>query len=319
MIACDMKTLNRASLGTLVLAGFLIGAGQTAWGFNPETLPSGLHSVTVKEIPFVYTDQGKGEPLIILSPYPFSTNLWSDLAKQLSDSFRVIVVEPPGLRAPATMDGDFSSVRLLYIYRAFVKELGFNKVHLMGVGESGGMAVAFGHHFPENTAAVISINGFESVNWSEAFEATMNFFKQSTDGGPEMLMMSGSDMFRAKTPSPDKIRNLFVPMGNEDLKNAVRARYEAFSLDVQAGIILAMLPNFNRDLMLIRSEGDGLLFEGETYARRTRSQIRKVPVRYEVLSGVGHFAFLDQPDKVAGLVTKFLVAHPISKGAPRTD
>ncbi|MBI3610721.1 MAG: alpha/beta hydrolase [Nitrospirae bacterium] len=313
------KILARG-LATITVAGLLTvgGPGPTVGAplptvFDPKSLPPDLRSISVQNVPIVYSDQGSGDPLIVLTPYPFSARLWTELSSRLSASARVIVVEPPGIRAPASMKGDYSSLHLLYLYRDFVKGLGLTNVYLLGVGEAGGLAVAFGHHFPEITTAVVSINGFESVNWTPGFEGTLNYFKQSADGGLPMLLSSGSLKYREKQPSREEMERLMLPLQEEDQRNAVRDRFKAYANDVREGYVLAMLPNFNRHLLLLRAEDDHVLQEGEKLVQRTRGQIRQVPVEYQVISKSGHFAFLDQPEKVVELIRAFLARNPISK------
>jgi pimeloyl-ACP methyl ester carboxylesterase len=189
----------------------------------------------------------------------------------------------------------------------------------MGEGEGGGLAVALGHHFPEMIGAVVSINGFESVNWSEGFGGMLNLFEQAATGGFGMLLSSGSMKYREQPPSREAAEKWLVPIKEEDQKKAVHDRFKAFASDVQESYILAMLPNFNRPFLLLRSDGDQLLPDNEKYAQRTRSQIRKVTVDYQVIPKAGHFAILDQPDKVAELIRTFLLNNPISKTAPRTN
>ncbi|HUK56066.1 MAG TPA: alpha/beta hydrolase [Nitrospiria bacterium] len=316
-----MLSLHPQGFATLALAAgllFLGGSVATASdplraAFNPKDLPPDLHAISVQNIPIVYSDQGKGEPLIILPSYPFSPKFWADLAARLSSSVRVIVVEPPGIRTPSSMGGDFSSQHLLYIYRDLIKALSLGRAHVMGEGEGGGLAVALGHHFPEMIGAVVSIDGFESVNWSEGFGGMLGLFEKAASGGFGMLLSTGSLKYREQAPSQGEMEKWLVPVQEEDQKKAVHDRFKAFASDVQESYILAMLPNFNRPLLLLRAENDQLLPEGEKYAQRTRSQIRKVPVDYQVIPKAGHFAFLDQPDKVAELIRIFLSNHAMSK------
>lgn len=298
---------------------FLTVADPLRTAFEPKDLPPDLHSILVQNIPIVYTDQGKGDPLIILPSYPFGTKYWANLATRLSSSVRVIVVEPPGIRDPSSMKGDYSSQHLLYIYRDFSKAIGLNTVHVMGEGEGGGLAVAFGHHFPEITGAVVSINGFESVNWSEGLGGTLNMFQQAASGGVGTLMSIGSIKVREHTPSREEMDKWLVPLQDEEQKKAVRDRFKAFMRDIQESYILAMLPNVNRRLLLLGSETDQILPDGEKFVKRTRSQIRRVPVKYQVIPKAGHFAVLDQPEKVAELIGTFLSNNAISKSAPRTN
>jgi pimeloyl-ACP methyl ester carboxylesterase len=314
-----MRITRVRSLAIMLIAGLLFlgssfptAADSLRTAFNPKDLPPDLHSITVQNVPIVYSDQGKGDPLIILPSYPFGTKFWAELAGRLSTSVRIIVVEPPGIRAPSSMGGDFSSQHLLYIYRDFIKALGLNRVHLLGAGEGGGLAVALGHHFPELIGAVVSINGFESVNWSEGFGGTLNMFKQAASGGFGTLLSTGSLKYRERPPSREEMDKWLVPLQEEEQKKAVQDRFKAFTADVQESYIIAMLPNFNRHLLLLGSDSDQLLPEGEKFVKRTRSQIRQVPVDYQMIPKAGHFAFLDQPDKVAEQIRAFLSANPLS-------
>jgi pimeloyl-ACP methyl ester carboxylesterase len=217
------------------------------------------------------------------------------------------------------MGGDYSSQHLLYIYRDFIKALGLNTVHVMGEGEGGGLAVALGHHFPEMIGAVVSINGFESVNWSEGFGGMLNLFEKAGSGGFGMLLSSGSMKYREQAPSREAAEKWLVPIQEEDQKKAVHDRFKAFTSDVQESYILAMLPNFNRPFLLIRGDSDQLLPDNEKFAQRTRSQVRKVTVDYQVIPKAGHFAILDQPDKVADLIRAFISKNALSKPAPRPN
>jgi pimeloyl-ACP methyl ester carboxylesterase len=321
-----MPPIPFRSLGILFAAAFLffggspsIAADPLRVAFDPKNLPPDLHSVSVQNIPIVYSDQGKGDPLIILPSYPFGPGFWTDMAARLGPSLRVIVVEPPGIRAPSSMGGDYSSQHLLYIYRDFIKALGLNTVHVMGEGEGGGLAVALGHHFPEMIGAVVSINGFESVNWSEGFGGMLNLFEKAGSGGFGMLLSSGSMKYREQAPSREAAEKWLVPIQEEDQKKAVHDRFKAFTSDVQESYILAMLPNFNRPFLLIRGDSDQLLPDNEKFAQRTRSQVRKVTVDYQVIPKAGHFAILDQPDKVADLIRAFISKNALSKPAPRPN
>ena len=307
-----MGIINRLFL-TLLVVSFLVV--PLTWGqppassFNPKSLPADLKWISVGGIPFIYSDQGKGEPLVIFSPYPFSTRFWTDFTKYLTRFARVIIVEPPGLRDPATMKGDFSSEHLLHMYRKFVRELGVGKVHVLGVGESGAMAVAFGHHFPEDTGTVVSINGFESVHWTKEFEQTMYFFQQTFRGGLGSLIAMGSTKYGKRPPSPKVLESWLVPLPDEMHQAAVEARFTAYSDDVKMGYILGMIPYVDRPLLILRPEKDQLL--SNDFHKRTQSQIRKVRVRYQTIPEASHFAFLDQPQKISELVRGFHKIYPI--------
>ena len=304
----------------MVLIGLIGSMSGCASGprFKPETLPPGLKWVSVDGVPVVYRDEGTGDPILILTPYPFGTALWESLGQRLKRSYRLIVVEPPGLRDPASMKGDFSTEHLMQIYRSFILAIGVRRVHTMGVGESGMTAIIFGHHFPQYSSAVVSINGFESLTWSRNVSELVGFFNQATEQGLAGLMTRASISHRVHPPTKQELDRLFVLPPLEDEKKALESpihlRFDAYTHDIKSGYVTAMLPTVRQPLLIIRSEKDDLL--PEKYIDRTREQIHLVKVRTDVIPGAGHFAFLDQPDEVADLIVKFLALYPITSPTP---
>lgn len=295
----------------LALSLFIFPAVSVSAGdFKPESLPKNLQWTEVNGVPFVYSDQGTGDPLVILTPYPFGVGLWSGIVERLSGDYRVIVVEPPGVRDPSSMEGDFSTEHLLKLYRQFLRNLKLYKTHLLGFGESGAMVMAFGHHYPENTASVISINGFETAAWNQGFEATIELIRQGAGPGMKNLLMMGSTRYMKNPPSEDEMAGM-VPEPRKLVQQATEQRLNDFSSDIKLGYILMMMPNHNRPTLLFRSGMDGVLTED--FTPRTRRVIRKAPLRLKKLPEAGHFAFLDAPDEVATAIKTFLTAQPLKK------
>jgi pimeloyl-ACP methyl ester carboxylesterase len=312
------------SIGIRLIAAGVLIAGLSGCGlfggprFDPQTLPPNLKWVSVDGVPIVYQDVGRGDPILVLTPYPFGTELWDPLVQRLKGSFRLIVVEPPGLRDPDSMKGDFSTEHLMQIYRGFVLAIGVRRVHTLGVGESGMAAIIFGHHFPQYSSAVVSINGFESLTWSRTVAKMVGYFDQATVQGLTGLMSRASIRHRVRPPTKQELRHLFVlPPAEEEKKgkeSPIHARFAAYTHDIKSGYVTAMLPSVRQPLLIIRSEKDDLL--PQKYIDRTKEQVIFVKVRMEEVEGAGHLAFLDQPDAVADLVTQFLSLYPISSAAP---
>lgn len=299
-----------------LVVGILLVSGRPASAIDPASLGPGMKVVEAGGVPVAYSDQGQGETIMVLASYPFGTGLWSDFAKRMSSSYRVVVVEAPGIRAPETMKGDFSAIHLLVIYRDVLIGLGIPQAHIVGVGEGGAMAMAFGHHWPNKVASVVSINGFESSNWSDGMQATWNFFKDPGDGARQMLVTTAALRYQKQPPSPQEFAALFAPLQNEDHRQAHSSRWKAFQEDIQTSIIMMMLPNLNRPTLVVRSKNDQLF--ADENIERTKKLAKQARIQYEIIENAGHLAFLDQPDKVAALVKDFLGKNSIG-GAPKTQ
>src|SRR4030067_2131074 len=209
--------------------------------FRPEDLHSPLRWMMIDNSPIVYTIQGEGEPLVILSSFPLRADSWREFVTLLTPSFRVIVVEPPWLWEPRAMGDDFSSEQLLQVYRKFVKRLGIERMHVLGAGEGGGLAVAFGHHFPEHIRTVVSINGFEGVTWSGDTQKMLERFYSSTEEGIKELLKASSPRYQQQGPSSEEVRYLFEPLQEKERLQAVQARMTDLSPDLKALYITGMI------------------------------------------------------------------------------
>lgn len=102
---------------------------------------------------------------------------------------------------PRAMKGDFSSENLLQTYREFVRALGIERTHVLGVGEGGGLAIAFGHHFPEHIGTAVSNNGFEGVSWSDETRKMLDRFFLPMEGGNMDILSAASLWFKQKVLS----------------------------------------------------------------------------------------------------------------------
>lgn len=279
--------------------------------FRPEELHTPQQWTMIDDIPIVYTIQGEGEPLLILSSFPLRAASWQEFVTLLSPSFRIIVIEQPWVWEPHAMGNDYSSEHLLQIYRKFARKLGIGKMHVLGVGEGGALAVAFGHHFPEHIRTSISINGFEGATWSGDTQKMLDLFYSSTaEEGIEELLKASSLRYRQKGSSIEDIRYLFEPLQKKERLRAVRARMTDFIQDIKSLYVTSMIEYIDFPVLIIRSDNDTVL--PEKYVDYARNRISKV--EYQLIVKAGHFAFMDQPERMAEIVRNFLLRYPIAQG-----
>src|SRR3990170_5186481 len=274
--------------------------------FNPEVLPPNQKWIMVDNVPVVYTDEGHGDTILILSSYPLRTESWNGLTSLLSKDFRVIVAEPPWLTEPGAMKDDFSSEHILQLYRSFIRKLGIKETNVLGVGEGGGLAVAFVHHFPEHIKTAISINGFEGATWSGDTQKMLDLFYSSTEEGIEELLKASSLRYQEKGPSSDDIKYLSEPLQKKERRRAVNARMTDLIQDIKSLYVTSMIEYIDFPVLIIRSDNDTVL--PEKYIDYARNRISKV--EYQSIGKAGHFAFMDQPEKMAEIVRNFLLRYP---------
>ena len=272
--------------------------------FNPQALPKHLKWVMVDNIPVVYTEQGEGDNVLILTTYPLGVEAWGELAGLLSKSFRVIVVEPPYLSDPIAYGEDKSSEHLLQIYRSFVRKLGLKEVHVVGAGEGGGLAVAFGHHFPEHIKTAISINGFEGVTWSDKTREMLDAIYFPEQDKVSNLLEAGTLRYKQDLVYRERIKDTIELFRQKEQIKALQNRKADLIQDINSLYIPAMIEYIDFPVLMIRSNQDVIL--PENYAEYAHSRIHGV--KYQSLQNAGHFAFLDKPQETAEMIKAFLTS-----------
>src|SRR4030067_1933258 len=305
---CLMRFIHSKGFIFIIIVTMLSACASTSKQiFNPEILTPNQQWTMIDKVPVVYTDEGHGETILILSTYPLRTESWNGLTSLLSKNFRVIVAEPPWLIEPGAMEGDFSSEHILQIYRSFIRKLGIKEAHVLGVGEGGGLAVAFGHHFPEHIKTAISINGFEGVTWSDESKAMLDLIYSTEKDGIINMLKTSSLRYQQEMPFGEDMKQILKVPGKKEQIKAVHNRQDYFKQDVTSIYITAMIEYIDFPVMIIRSEKVSIL--PEKYTEWSHNRIRGV--RYELLPNAGHYAFLDQPEKTAELIREFIQKdHP---------
>src|SRR4030065_2965325 len=239
---CLMRFIHSKWFIFIIIVTMLSACASTSKQiFNPESLTPNQQWTMIDKVPVVYTDERHGDTILILSTYPLRTESWNGLTSLLSKDFRVIVAEPPWLTEPGAMKDDFSSEHILQLYRSFIRKLGIKETNVLGVGEGGGLAVAFGHHFPEHIKTAISINGFEGATWSGDTQKMLDLFYSSTEEGIERLLKASSLRYQEKGPSSDDMKQLLRMPEKKGQVKAVHNRQDYFKQDVTSIYITAMI------------------------------------------------------------------------------
>ncbi|WP_404453798.1 2-succinyl-6-hydroxy-2,4-cyclohexadiene-1-carboxylate synthase [Virgibacillus necropolis] len=97
---------------------------------------------------------GKGEPVLLLHGFTGSTTTWGSLVSTLKTTFQVITIDLPGhgkteVSSPKTMRDCCADIK------AIIKQLGYEKVHLLGYSMGGRTALSFAMIYPELVQSLV--------------------------------------------------------------------------------------------------------------------------------------------------------------------
>jgi 3-oxoadipate enol-lactonase len=257
-----------------------------------------------------YERRGSGDPLVLIMGMSGNSTHWDEpFAELLEQRFELLMLDNRGIGRSAPVSADFTVADMAADTTAVMDAAGLERAHVMGISMGGMIAQELATATPERVRGLV-------LGCTYA-------------GGP------GSSL-----AGPDVMQRLAGPMMSGDREAAIRAGWEA---NVSRGFA-AQDEHWNRfhevatrhpapvDLIMRQMGAIGqfdvsgrlasitaptLVIHGtedEMLSVRNAELIaEKIPgARLEILDGVGHLFFWEQPERSAQLVTEFLagVAQP---------
>jgi abhydrolase domain-containing protein 6 len=130
------------------LALMLISLERYKAGFRRRTVPSGDHRI-------VYSEGGKGEPVVLLHGFGASADNWNRFAARLTRRYRVIAPDLPGWGQSTRREAEsYGYPRQVERLQQFLEQLGLERFHLVGHSMGGFIASAYAARYPEKVATL---------------------------------------------------------------------------------------------------------------------------------------------------------------------
>ena len=125
------------------LATMLIGFERFSAGLKRRAIQVGDHRV-------VYSEGGKGEPVVLVHGFGASADSWNRFAARLTKRYRVIAPDLPGWGASTRLETEsYSYPKQVERLHQFLAQLGLRRVHLVGHSMGGFIASAYAAQYPD--------------------------------------------------------------------------------------------------------------------------------------------------------------------------
>lgn len=160
------------------LATMLISLERLSAGFRRRSVQIGDHNV-------VYSEGGKGEPVVLIHGFGSSRDTWNRMAGRLAKHYRVIAPDLPGWGDSTRIDSEsYAYPPQVERFRQFIAALGLSRVHLIGHSMGGFIGSTYAAQYPGEviTLGLIAPHG---VTEPEASELT-----RSATAGDNWLIAS---------------------------------------------------------------------------------------------------------------------------------
>jgi len=256
-----------------------------------------------------------GSPVLLVHGFPETWWAFHDVISVLAKSHRVFAVDLRGFGDSGNGSGEYGSKVSAEDLHLLIEHVGFGAVHLTGQDISGATVLRLAIAHPED---VLSFTAIEMGLPGYGLEA----FADVTHGGawyigvlaapgiPEMLLAGrerefmGNLIFSAMTANPEAITGA-------DIEEFARTYSRPDGWRGSIGLYKAMLeegPEIKAMVEMQRLTMPVLAIDGGggLFTLNTMSQVASTEVRSILLEGVGHYAAMEAPARVAEAILSFL-------------
>lgn len=130
------------------LATMLITLERLNAGFHRRSVQMGDHRV-------VYSEGGKGEPVILVHGFGSSRDSWNRFAGRLTKQYRVIAPDMPGWGESTRIETEsYGYPKQVERLREFITTLGLGRVHLVGHSMGGFICSAYAAQYPDEVISL---------------------------------------------------------------------------------------------------------------------------------------------------------------------
>ncbi len=272
-----------------------------------------VHRITLGKYDFEVTEEGVGDPVLMLHGFPDSARLWRHQIPALVDAgFRVIAPDQRGFGnsdKPQAV-ADYALTEVLGDAVALLDHFGLERVRVVSHdwGAAVGWALAAFHPQRVERHAALSV-GHLTALWNAGLAQRrlawymLLFMRQ---GLAEDILMRQDwrffrDLWQHHAEMDTWLRDLSRPGALTAALNWYRANVDVETWTEEGWV----MPHVSAPTMGVWSSGDAYLTEVQMVAS---AGFVDAPFRYERVEGASHWLMLDRPEYVSGLLVDFLTA-----------
>lgn len=258
----------------------------------------------VNEQKLCYSDQGKGDVVVLLHGYLESLEIWNSFASELSKNYRVICFDIPGHgESDVILDNHNMEAIASNIVKALAL-LDVKKSFIVGHSMGGYVTLAIHHLFPEILSGFCL---FHSHPLADTLETKKKRLREID------FVKAGKKDLIAKYNIPNAFANGNINLLKKEINNAIEIALQTS----QEGIVANLNAMMNRsDLTedLRKSELPFLYILGEKDNYIDHNLIiekTKLPNKSElhILENSGHMGFIEEKPESLKIIDNFIKKH----------
>jgi pimeloyl-ACP methyl ester carboxylesterase len=245
-----------------------------------------------------FFEKGKGQPLVLIHGFCETSRMWTDLAEKLSDEFRVLCPDLPGIGESSISNDQISLEEVALRLEEWMDENQIDNPIVIGHSLGGYVALALLELMGNRIKA---IGLFHSTAFADDADK-----KEMRNRTITFLRKNGVEKFVTSFVPP-----LFPENRREELANEIESAIEDAKRSSLEGLIAfagAMRDRPDRVEVLKHFQGPKLLIagteDGAVKIEASRAQ-KDVFTHYFELQGVGHMGMIERKSETLELIRGF--------------
>lgn len=254
----------------------------------------------MKPVTLSYSEQGQGDPLVLLHGFPFKGSLWQHQARHLSDAYRVITPDLRGFGQSEVTDGIYEMEVLARDVLGLLDRLELPKATIMGHSMGGYVALALWRLAAERFRALGLIASHvwaDSEAQRDAREALIAQILEHGSGAVVQAMLPRLFAPASSTDEPiqEQARAMMLEARPTSLIGALRGMMRRpDSSD--------LLPHISVPTLILCGDADPIV-----PPERAEEMARQLPnATLVVVENAAHMPMLEQPQATALAMRTFL-------------
>ena len=318
--------MKHTIIATFLLA--LVGcAAKPGLAFTQLDYPMATQTVQVGTAQIAYHDVGKGErTLVLIHGLGSYMPAWSRNVEALAKDYRVVVIDLPGYGKSSKANYEYSMRFFAKAVRGVVRQLGLQRVVLVGHSMGGQIAMTYALDYPGELEALVltAPAGLERFKDGEArwlAQMTTPEFTCSADD-EAVYVRHAQNFYKMPREAEFMVRDRIAVRGGPDFQSYCVAisRSVAGMLDQP---VADRLREIDVPTLVLFGEADALIpnpfLHGGSTVRMAKKSVAQLPDgELVVLEKAGHMAQFEQAHEWNRHVLSFLAAHRDAPGAAPT-
>lgn len=248
-----------------------------------------------------YSDQGRGEVVVLLHGYLETSEIWRSFAGKLATKFRVITVDLPGHGSSGMLAEVHTMELMADALYGLIKSNDISKIFLTGHSLGGYVTLAFAERYAE------MLKGY-CLFHSQPFPDSEEVLKKRER---EISLVKAG---KKKLIYPENVSRMFATPNLQKFSEALKRSKEIASSISGEGIIAVLRGMMARSSRLSVMESGRvpclwILGSMDNYINCVQIQM-KVQLtdntRVVILKNSGHLGFIEEEDKSVEVITKFI-------------